>query len=778
MAQNHCNLPWLGNLSQFPHCLKQHIQGVLCHGKVLTMYRTFHNIKNTANLQLHTLLLKLEDIYKLENELPDTVYLQIDGASENTAKVVIAMCELIIHKRLTKKLVLTRLLVGHTHCDIDGVFGRLWLYIRDKHCLSPEDYASFIRTSLSKSGSYEANVHDIFVIPDYASLFQGCIDKSFQNYSKKEDTQHQFIFEAVEINTSFPLGVKTTYRAYSADEVIELTGDKYDDLEEAQDINDDIIQLYPRKVKTITFPEATAQNCAGMYILQKVPNVTSILPQGFIADSRAAFDKTMQFIEAKYGKNAPNVVTSWKDFAKNVPASDDANQYLKEKPDAFHIPFHNLLFNGILVNLQGKPIQPVAVAVKKLKNSIPHVRACDSVNWSRRGKTFKDRDPNINKTRVGLEVPPAEFVEGAAKPRRKQAPTKVRNPLFPAAKRVRKQCRPNTKDKSEDENNDSDSSDAESLGLPPAQSVIGSAVNQEIKAKTVKRKTKEKSDDDYSDGNEDNQNQQQSSHKNDVPIFRQNRSSRKKQDAKIVDSILAESDTMEGSISEDESQKVQQQLPVQQMKKQRTENAVADNSASEVYDVGYVTDPGSVDANNFVQRYQNYTVNNYGNTKVFIGRRLAISDLRDITITQFHDLEFSKRCQHVITGIYTLQTDTTATLYFKLETTVWRVQSVYYIPCTELMSVNHAKRTKERINWFGPNPTTTNRSLIKKRVRREFLMDDGTKKFFLGTVNQRVKDKPGSFLVQFDDGEKLEMDELEIMETLLSSFTPRIIEFL
>ena len=163
MAQTHCNLPWLGNLAQFSQCLKQHLQGVLCHGRVLTIYRTFHNITNTANLQLHTLLLKLEDISNVEGGLPDTVYLQIDGGPENTARVVIAMCELIIHKKLTKKIVLTRLPVGHTHCDIDGVFGRLWLYIRDRHCNTPQDYTTFIKAALSKSGCYEANVRDILL---------------------------------------------------------------------------------------------------------------------------------------------------------------------------------------------------------------------------------------------------------------------------------------------------------------------------------------------------------------------------------------------------------------------------------------------------------------------------------------------------------------------------------------------------------------------------------------------------------------------------------------
>jgi hypothetical protein len=65
MAQQHCLLPWLANLSQFPKYLPQHLQGVMIHGRLLRMFRTFHNIKNGANLQIHTLLLLLEEIYSI-----------------------------------------------------------------------------------------------------------------------------------------------------------------------------------------------------------------------------------------------------------------------------------------------------------------------------------------------------------------------------------------------------------------------------------------------------------------------------------------------------------------------------------------------------------------------------------------------------------------------------------------------------------------------------------------------------------------------------------------
>lgn len=45
-------------------------------------------------------------------KLPDTIFIQIDGGGENTAKITLAMCELLVAKGLTKKIIVTRLPVG------------------------------------------------------------------------------------------------------------------------------------------------------------------------------------------------------------------------------------------------------------------------------------------------------------------------------------------------------------------------------------------------------------------------------------------------------------------------------------------------------------------------------------------------------------------------------------------------------------------------------------------------------------------------------------------
>jgi hypothetical protein len=72
--------------------------GVLAHGRFVNMFRTFHNTFTGANLQIHTFLESLQQVVDSGEELPETLYLQIDGGSENTAKAMLGICELIVAK--------------------------------------------------------------------------------------------------------------------------------------------------------------------------------------------------------------------------------------------------------------------------------------------------------------------------------------------------------------------------------------------------------------------------------------------------------------------------------------------------------------------------------------------------------------------------------------------------------------------------------------------------------------------------------------------------------
>lgn len=139
MSQSHTVIPWLANLAQFPYSLNHHLQGLISHGDVFVIYRTFHNVRKDSNLAIHCLLLQLERRMEENNgKLPDTIFIQIDGGPENANVAFLALCELLVVKRLTKRIFLTRLPVGHTHEDIDSKFGLLWYFIRCITILVPQ----------------------------------------------------------------------------------------------------------------------------------------------------------------------------------------------------------------------------------------------------------------------------------------------------------------------------------------------------------------------------------------------------------------------------------------------------------------------------------------------------------------------------------------------------------------------------------------------------------------------------------------------------------------
>ena len=156
MAQNHCILPWNANQHEFSDPLVQHLQGVLEHGNRLTIYRTFHTVSKSANLSVYVLLSQLEK-FKLEyDKYPEKLYLQFDGGSENANKWIIAIAEYLVGKRLVDEIYLSRLLVGHTHEDIDSKFGILWVALRNIAVDTPQAYKEKILEAFG--GSDEARI--------------------------------------------------------------------------------------------------------------------------------------------------------------------------------------------------------------------------------------------------------------------------------------------------------------------------------------------------------------------------------------------------------------------------------------------------------------------------------------------------------------------------------------------------------------------------------------------------------------------------------------------
>ena len=373
---------------EFKPALNMHIQGVLAHGRTLDIYRNFPNLKNTCNVAIHCWLLTLEAEYKEKGKLPDTIYHQIDGGSENTAKTVLAVSELLVAKRLTKKVVLTRLPVGHTHEDIDAVFGVIWSKVMNHNVLTPKQYKHLLLLS-GREKEQTVKVVDLWSVPDYIKYFSPHINKHLGRYAKSQWSQLQIIFEATDLCERFPLGVKVRYRPYSSDNVSLIKKLKrnrtlykppnstsrvfnnLENLEEELAVHDssgkclfpgiivdeceesngeespstpdselvDSIGYVPVRVK-VNEHEAEGET----FVLKELPTATVITPQPFVPGFRASLESVHHNVVRKLEGFGTRVAEDWKEFMSNeVPANEDAEDYHRRgKP--LHVPFHSALF--------------------------------------------------------------------------------------------------------------------------------------------------------------------------------------------------------------------------------------------------------------------------------------------------------------------------------------------------------------------------------------------------------------------------------------------------
>jgi len=88
-----------------------------------------------------------------------------------------------VAKRLTRKIVLTRLPVGHTHEDIDAIFALIWQFMKNKEVMTPQVYASFVAMACRNKAPV-VDVIDLWAVPDYMDYFDNFINTRLGRYAK------------------------------------------------------------------------------------------------------------------------------------------------------------------------------------------------------------------------------------------------------------------------------------------------------------------------------------------------------------------------------------------------------------------------------------------------------------------------------------------------------------------------------------------------------------------------------------------------------------------
>ena len=305
--------------------------------------------------------------------------------------------------------------MGHTHEDIDARWAKLWRAFRKETLFTPVAYKRLIETVFSKK-KLPAEVFDIFAVPDYTEWLKSFIDPDFKwfsslslslslslsyiyiiyfslthsqyyliiffhlfySWTKREQTQHQWKCEAVPVSVEFPLGVKTLYRAFAQDEVIEIVdavppyksdAGKYLGIEAVCTEVKYLPKANPEKGRTED----------GMYLLYGLP-INQLMPMPFIHGSRETLEKVARSVKKSVAKN-PVIIDEWDIFLSEAPLTDNVLDYVRDHP--LHIPLHNFFLeeHRNKLTILKSEVRP-AKASATMRENVRKLRAGESVSWS------------------------------------------------------------------------------------------------------------------------------------------------------------------------------------------------------------------------------------------------------------------------------------------------------------------------------------------------------------------------------------------------------------
>ena len=431
MAQVHNAIPSYSRSGTptVPMTFDTHFQGMITHGKRFTIFRTFGNVGKGTNVAVHAWLRHLEIEYKKNGRLPDTLCLQIDGGGENANEIFPGMAELLVHWGLTKRVILTRLPVGHTHEDIDGKFGVIWNHNKMWNILTPQRQAFLTKVAfacLTSSGKYKVEVEDVFAVPDYRRFISpySWLQRVYKNTRDNPLTQLQLIIEKVPVSKEFPLGARTMYRAYATDSAVEIVEKK-----QVPWIVPPItsIELMAIRVETINRPKsadnnggpegARVMNCLPKEPLQVAPFKMLNVKEGskiVKVGCKEYLDKVVYAMEKHHGPQS-NIPFLWKKFAAYFPpgtaddyvkslesrkAIETDPEKLKKLNGSYRVPFKEFFDRTVLPPSETaeSSTEEVSPAVgDSAEDGLVRAFATSCATWGPQGKGFPEWGTNINK---------------------------------------------------------------------------------------------------------------------------------------------------------------------------------------------------------------------------------------------------------------------------------------------------------------------------------------------------------------------------------------------
>ena len=110
---------------------KLHVYGALAHGRRAYAFTLPAHVRQGHNTTIEVIWRVMEDIVATEGKLPPVFLLQLDNTTkQNKGTYLYVFLYLLVHHGVFDRIIITYLPVGHTHEDIDQMFSRFAIALR------------------------------------------------------------------------------------------------------------------------------------------------------------------------------------------------------------------------------------------------------------------------------------------------------------------------------------------------------------------------------------------------------------------------------------------------------------------------------------------------------------------------------------------------------------------------------------------------------------------------------------------------------------------------
>jgi hypothetical protein len=128
--------------------LQLKLYGVIVHGVGVWAFTVPPHIAQGNNITIQAIWYTLLAIVKMKGKLPPTLYLQLDNTSkQNKGRFLKAFLGILVLVGIFRRIIIGYLPVGHTHEDIDQLFSRISVYMRNNNAYTIEAFHKCIRLS-------------------------------------------------------------------------------------------------------------------------------------------------------------------------------------------------------------------------------------------------------------------------------------------------------------------------------------------------------------------------------------------------------------------------------------------------------------------------------------------------------------------------------------------------------------------------------------------------------------------------------------------------------